>query len=108
MYQFYESPELEVYVQVYSEGEITEEYAKRKIDNLTEGKSELFEPVCLFLDMFGYTKAVLPFSISDKVMKVWKFDEQTLNTSRTYKKSAVLYKSMEPKNKSNKVDLVKA
>lgn len=108
MYQFYESPELEAYVQVYSENEVTPEYAKHKIDNLTGGKSDLFEPVCLSLDMFDYMRAILPFSINDEVMRVWKFEAQTFNTSRTYKRSAIApYTSVTPNNTSGKVDLIR-
>lgn len=108
MYQFYWSEEEKAVVQIYNEGEITPEYAQHKIDNLTGGKSELYEPICLSLDMFHYSKAILPFSVSDEVMGIWKFHVQTLNTSRTYKEEVLdPYFIDEDFNDSDKVDLVR-
>lgn len=108
MYQFYESKELQTLVQVYGEDEITPEYARHEIDNLTDGKSDLFEPVCLSLNMFNYMKAILPFSIGDGIMKVWTFDAQTLKTSKAYKSGLIgQYDAIDVVNTSNRVDLVR-
>lgn len=108
MYQFYESEDLQAIVQVYSEDEVTPEYAKNEIDNLTDGNSELFEPVSLSLDMFDYMRAKLPFSVSDDIMRVWKFSNQTFNTSILYERSEVKpYDAVKTLNTSKVVDLVR-
>lgn len=108
MYQFYKSEELKALAQVYSEDAITPEYARTKIDSLTDGKSDLFEPVCLSLDMFNYMRAILPFNIGDSVMKAWTFDSQALNTSMIYNSGEMVpYDTLDIVNTSNKVDLIR-
>lgn len=89
MYQFYMNDYEGWFVQVYNDGDITEEYARSKIDELTEGRSDEFVPVCMSLNLFDFNQIILPFSVPDDTMKCWSFPHQLLQHTRTYKEDAV-------------------
>lgn len=106
MYQFYMNEEEGWFVQVYNDGDITEEYARHKIDILTEGKSSEFVQVCLALDLYDFAQAILPLNVPDSVMRVWKSNTMTVERSRTYTAEAMEpYYAVDVVNTDDKVDL---
>lgn len=107
MYQFYMNDETGAIMQVYNDGDITDEYAKKKIDSLTGDRASEYSPVCMALNLYDFAQVILPFTVSDEMMRIWKFSNQTLDHSRTYKETAVEpYYAVDVVNETDKVQMI--